>query len=154
MKREDNHCPECGTQWAAWMTCQDHFHQMLFWESENPRNGEVHHLTVLSYHLQHPSLYSMEGLRYAEQLLVKFLDEGISPQTIRIQSRTEVDSRSRSWNVTRTSTSTGAYQHPIHWSMTARDVVAGGEAHYRLNVRAWAEAILKDLRQSGNVAPE
>lgn len=50
-------CAECGAAWTNGQTCEDHFHQMLFWEAENPRAGaEVHHLMVLCYHLQHPSL--------------------------------------------------------------------------------------------------
>jgi hypothetical protein len=37
-------CPECGASWDDEATCQDHFHQMLFWENEYPDYGaEVHH---------------------------------------------------------------------------------------------------------------
>jgi hypothetical protein len=32
-------CSECGAIWHEEQTCQDHFHQMLFWENENPRDG-------------------------------------------------------------------------------------------------------------------
>ena len=49
-------CPECGAVLHDGETCEAYFHQMLFWEAENPANGEVHHLAVLCYHLQHPHL--------------------------------------------------------------------------------------------------
>jgi hypothetical protein len=60
------HCPECGAVRHGDTTCQDGFHQMLFWENEDPANGAVHHLMVVSYHIQHPSLYSPEGLENAK----------------------------------------------------------------------------------------
>lgn len=70
-------CPECGAAWVGQKMCQDDFHQMLFWEAENPAYGEVHHLMVLCYHLQHPSLYSPEGLTEARKLLAEFVEREI-----------------------------------------------------------------------------
>jgi len=60
---------------------------MLYWENEVLANGEVHHLLVLCYHLQHPRLYSPAGLGYAIQLLRDFLVGGLSPQEVRRESR-------------------------------------------------------------------
>ncbi len=28
-------CAECGAAWQEGKTCQDHFHQMLFWEADD-----------------------------------------------------------------------------------------------------------------------
>ena len=56
-------CPECGAAWKAEESCETYFHQMLFWEAEHPAYGaEVHHLLVLCYYLQHPSLYSPDRI--------------------------------------------------------------------------------------------
>src|SRR5512145_2930017 len=77
MVNEVPHGPECNAPWQEGQTCQDHFHQMLFWENEHPPLGEVHHLMVLCYHLQHPSLYAPEGLEYAKGLLVDFIERGL-----------------------------------------------------------------------------
>jgi hypothetical protein len=46
-------CPECGAAWPDAITCQEHFHQMLFWENERPDLGvhhlmQVHHLRIES----------------------------------------------------------------------------------------------------------
>ncbi len=144
-------CPECGAAWRDETTCQDHFHQLLFWEDEKPANWEVHHLTVLCYHLQHPSLYAAAGLQSAKGLLVRFIEEGISPQTIRTQMRDQVDSGRRKFKITATAESQGAYDQPIAWSMTAADVVAAGIERYVERVNAWARATLDDLRASGNL---
>jgi hypothetical protein len=140
-----NPCPECGAALEAGLTCQDHFHQMLFWEAENPENGEVHHLAVLCYHLQHPSLYSPEGLQEGMDLLVEFLERGSSPQEVRRTRRARVDSGRRSWKIRGAPGAQGAYDPPIRWTMTAADVVAAGEPNYRQSVQVWAESILAQI---------
>lgn len=145
-------CPECGAAWIAGLTCQDHFHQMLAWEVESPETfGAAHHLTVLSYHLQHPSLYSREGLRGAVALLEDFLVRGISPQAVRSRDRAELDSGRRSYKIKRTPASQGAYDHPVRWTMTADRLTAGGPAGYVEQVHTWARSILEDLTNSGNM---
>lgn len=55
-------CPECGTAWSPGDTGRDCFHLLGVWEGENPAVIlQAHHLMVLCYHLQHPSLYSPRG---------------------------------------------------------------------------------------------
>jgi len=145
------HCPECGALWQDGVTCADHFHQMLFWENEDSANWAVHHLTVLCYHLQHPSLYAADGLEHAKGLLIKFVDEGVDPRVLRVHMRDEVDSGKRKFKITATANSHGAYAHPITWTMTAADVVAGGIEQYIANVTAWGRSTLADIRASGNM---
>ena len=118
-------CPECGTAWSDGKTCQDHFHQMLFWEAENPGYGEVHHLMVLCYHLQHPSLYSPRGLSAARRLLVEFLEQGETPDEVRKRNCASVDSGKRKWKIKGTAASHGSYDLSVQWTMMAADVTAG-----------------------------
>ena len=146
-----NSCPECQAQSEGSTTCQDDFHQMLFWEAEKPSLGIVHHLMVLCYHLQHPSLYSPEGLNNAKTLLIDFVAHGLAPQTVRKRNRDQVDSGKRQWTVTARPGAKGAYTYPVTWTMTARDVVAGGMEHYVENVRAWAKSMLASLQASNNI---
>jgi hypothetical protein len=120
---------------------------LLFWEAEYPAYGaEVHHLMVLCYHLQHPSLYSPEGLQEARRLLVEFVEKGVSPTEVRKSIRDRVDSSKRTWKIKATTTSHGSYQRAIAWPMTAADVVAGGPDNYCANVRAWAKSIDETLQ--------
>jgi len=140
-------CPECGAPGQEEKTCQDHFYQMLFWENEYPGHGAVHHLTVLCYHLQHPSLYSPQGLSAGIQLLDDFLEQGISPQEVRQQRGAEVNSRTRTWKIKGTPESHGSYDPPIRWTRTARDVVSGGADHYCESVQTWARSIYEALHQ-------
>lgn len=149
----DTNCPECGTELSSSRTCQDDFHQMLFWEAQDPSLSAAHHLAVLCYHLQHPSLYSREGLEYAIELLADFLEGGLTPQGVRWRQRGEVDSGRREWKVTVRESSRGTYSLPVEWRMTARNVVEGGRRHYLESVHTWAQTMLEDLRSSGNYDP-
>ncbi|MBL8164890.1 MAG: hypothetical protein JNJ61_23090, partial [Anaerolineae bacterium] len=142
-------CPECGAPWSDGQTCTDDFHQMLYWEFEH-NLLDVHHLLVLCYHLQHPSLYSPETVRRGMHMLAEFVEAGVTPQAMRQQIRTAVDSGNRSGTITARPGSAGSYAHPVAWTLTARDVVRGGAANYYANVRAWAASMLAALRESGN----
>jgi hypothetical protein len=144
-------CPHCGAEHTDVATCQDDFYQMLFWESEDPARGVVHHLMVMCYHLQHPHLYSPDGLRHLLGLLVRFVANGASTQEVRRETRGEVDSGTRTWKVTARPGHEGAYAKAPAWTMRAADVVAGGAEAYVENVRVWAQSVYEALRASGNL---
>ena len=144
-------CPVCGARWQNGTTCETDFHQMLFWEAEDPARGEVHHLTVLCYHLQHPQLYSPDGLSGGLQLLRAFVRDGIPPAEIRRRVRSTVNSKNRTWKVTARPDSKGAYLYPVTWTMRAADVVARGADRYCDSVRAWADSIYAALESTGNL---
>jgi hypothetical protein len=151
MNTETQVCPECGAALEGGKTCQDDFHQMLFWEAERPEIGVVHHLMVLCYHLQHPSLYSPEGVETGKGLLVDFVVKGRSTVEVRQQNRAKVASGNRTWKITARPGLHGAYAHPVAWTMTAADVVAGGIDHYVDNVRMWAQSMYEALRAAGEI---
>ncbi|MCL4266975.1 MAG: hypothetical protein KJ069_27595 [Anaerolineae bacterium] len=100
---------------------------------------------VLCFHLQHPHLYSPEGLAYARQLLDQFVVQGLSPAEVRQQNRAQVNSSNRAWKITGTVVSFGAYEHPVRWTMTAADVITGGPENYGARVHAWAQSIQQAL---------
>jgi hypothetical protein len=145
-------CPACGAEWRDGKTCQDDFYQMLFWEAENPALGIVHHLMVLGYHLQHPHLYSSEGLAGAKQILINFVAKGIQPAEQRTIMRESVNSNSRKTTITARPGNSGSYDEPVRWTMTAADVVVRGAENYVESTREWARSIYESLRASGNLA--
>jgi hypothetical protein len=142
-------CLECGATWQNGQTCQDAFHQMLYWEHENPSYGEVHHLMVLCYHLQHPSLYSPEGLHGAMHLLAGFVAHGVSTAEVRRRSAA-LNSRVRTWKIKGTPASHGVYATVPHWTIRAGDIIASGVENYCESVRAWAQSVYEALNASGN----
>ncbi|HYO48398.1 MAG TPA: DUF5946 family protein, partial [Chloroflexia bacterium] len=93
-------CLECGATRHDGDTCTTNFHQMLAWEADNPTFWEVHHLMVLCYHLQHPSLYSPEGLTWATHVLAEFVEHGVTTQEMRKRNHNTLDSSKRKWKVT------------------------------------------------------
>lgn len=143
-------CSECATVWTDNQTCIDQFYMMLFWEQDHLLY-EVHHLMVLSYYLQHPSTLSQEWLAGAKQQLIGYLEHGITPQEMRNRLAPQVDSGVRDYKISATPESTAHYQHPIKWSMTAKDVVDAGMDAYYASVQTWATSILDDLRQTKNL---
>lgn len=144
-------CPECGAAWDADMTCETYFHQMLFWEHENPANGVVHHLMVLCYYLQHPTLYSQDGVNVGKGLLTAFIKEGRSPAEMREANRDKVNSKNRDWKITARPDDKGAYANPVIWTLHAADVVRHGEPRYVESVREWAQAAYGDLVATENI---
>jgi hypothetical protein len=139
-------CPECGAQRLQAHACTEDFHQMLFWESEFPAAGQVHHLMVLGYHLQHPSHYSPEALAGGLRLLGHFLEQGLGPAEVRRRQQHQLNSNQRDYKIKGGPAAHGIYDRPVRWTVTAADVVAGGPEGYAANVRRWAAAILADLR--------
>lgn len=142
-------CPECGAIWQEGQTCQDYFYSMLAWEYEKPENLTVHHLMVLCYHLQHPSLYSPEGLRGAIDLLDDYVGRGLSPEQVRKRDRATVNSHERTWKIKGTPESHGVYDRPVEWTMTAANVIENGVDNYCDNVRAWARSMHDTLKNAG-----
>jgi hypothetical protein len=145
-------CPECKAILPDDRSCQDLFYQMGFWEFEDLAvYGVIHHHMVLCYHLQHPNLYSQQGLRGAMQMLSEFIERDITPQDMRKHIRAQVDSANRNFKIKGTPENQGKYKDPVDWEMTAADVVAGGLDNYVENVKTWAHSVYKCLRSSGNL---
>ena len=142
-------CPECGASWLDGLTCQDHFHQLLACEQQFSALWEVHHLLVLCYHLQHPSLYSPEGLAGARGLLDDFVLRGRTTMEVRQRDRAALDSGNRKYKIKGTPEAHGAYPQRPPWTITAPDITAGGPEKYIENVRAWAASVQKALNNKG-----
>jgi hypothetical protein len=138
-------CPECGTQWRDGVTCRAAYEQMLAWEFEDISGaGSVHHLSVLSYNLQHPSVYSPQGLAYAKDLLMAFVARGEPSDYWCRKDRQRLDSGSREWRFTG---QPAAYPERIAWPVTVVEVVSPGLEGYCERVRAWAQSVCAALRE-------
>lgn len=146
MAQPQGTCPECGAAWPEGRTCDDDFYQMLYWESEYPEYGIVHHLMVLCFYLQHPSRYSREGLDGAKEILTAFVVDGVEPAEMRRRNAPRVASDVRTTPITARPDNAGAYAKPVVWTMRAADVARGDVHAYVENVRAWARQVYADLQ--------
>lgn len=145
-------CPSCGAAISDGGACRDSFDLLLVWEWEYQLPDE-HHLLVCCYHLQHPHLYSREGLAGAIELLRRWVIEGEYVFEVRESIRSKVSQGKRDYPITARPDNIGAYPKPVTWTMTAADVVAGQPEQFYANIRAWAQSVVQSLQAIG-VMPE
>jgi hypothetical protein len=146
MGSEASSCPECGAEWGDGLTCQAAADQMEVWDFEHwDVAGEVHDLSGLCYHIQHPGLYSSEGLAEAISLIEAYVERGVSPAMV--LRRNQARYRTRTWRWTPRGVP-ASYGKPIQWTMTAPDVVKGGFDGCPDRVRAWARSVYRALHAS------
>ncbi len=73
-------CDECGAEIPGHEMCLDRFHALLAAEVDNEELRRMHGLTVLTYHLQHPSLtkpwYQLFGARVLQRVFGQGEDWG------------------------------------------------------------------------------
>lgn len=143
-------CLGCGERAAEAQTCADAFHILLAWEWDYAMQ-DVHHLLVLCYHLQHPNLYSLEGLNGAKAMLIAFVEDGMTPGAMRQHIGQQVASDARTFSITAKNKVGGVYDKPVVWEIRVWDCVRAGPEEYYASVRTWAAHILAALRASGNL---
>jgi len=148
----DHVCPECGAPLEGVESCRDYLNEMIKWDFEDFTGvGKVHHLTVLSYNLQHPSVYSPKGLEDAKNSLKEFLAHPESFHAHDLRNRKALASDVRDWKIAGTPQDHGTYTQSPVWGMRASDVVKGGLNNYVENVKRWGQSVLDSLLESGNL---
>lgn len=145
-------CLECGALLEAGKTCQEYVNQLITWDFQDFLGvGQVHHLTVLSYNLQHPSIYSEKGLENAKRSLSNFINEPMAYSKHGAEDLKNLASNIRKWKIRSTADSKGLYSVKPDWKMNVVDVEKGGLSNYVKNVKKWSSSILKSLKESGNL---
>ena len=145
-------CEECGAPLPPGESCRDYLNQMIVWDFDDFTGvGQIHHLTVISYNLQHPSLYSRKGLEYAKTSLLEFSKNPTAYTKHGMHDLKTLSSDVRDWKITGTAADHGNYEEKPVWTMRASDVVAGGLGNYVENVKRWSSSIIEALEKSGNV---
>lgn len=154
MGADDGHaltrCPACGAMLRGGWTCETAFHQALAWDYVNEHGAwQVHHLTVLCYHLQHPHDYSPEGLAWARIQIGKIIEQHLPPHDALLAVPGVAGSPEqglfaapgRKVKITSTPERYGAYLRQPAWTMTIIDCVSDGPQVYAERVRAWAASV-------------
>lgn len=144
------HCSECGAVVHEGTTCRMYLDEMIKWDFEDFAGvGQIHHLTVLSYNLQHPSVYSKKGLEDAKQFLEEFFVQNATFEEHDERNKRRLSSDVRDWKITGRPEDHGSYAAEPHWTMTAADVVSEGLENYVGNVKKWSMSVYESLKESG-----
>ena len=135
-------CPECGAPDGA---CEIRYNECLVKEFTDAHYGQVHHLTVATYMLQHSGRLTKEGWLYERALLREFLIDKKPPALIRKQNRDLVDSGRRKFKITSQDglSKTGK----ARWNTTILSVRMDDPAIYCDDVKAWAQSALAEAEQ-------
>ena len=145
-------CVECGGVIENGTECRDYLNEMIKWDFEDFTGvGQIHHLTVLSYNLQHPSVYSPRGLENAKQSLAEFIRHPMAYTKHGMRDLENLASDVRDWKITGTADHHGSYTTKPLWNITASDVVKSGLDNYVENVKKWSKSVLDALKESGNM---
>lgn len=135
-------CPQCGADLPPEEPCQYRFDVCMALEYENPTTfGAVHHLTVACYMLQH-NAYSREVWLEARKMIAQFVQDGIPPAEMRRRYRLKLESRHRTWRVTKDAKLSEF--DTIIWTRTIADVRFGDPQVYCADVKRWATSALAD----------
>ncbi len=143
---ETKPCPECGAGFNIYGNCREVFDTCLSLEFSKPEYGVVHHLTVCTYNLQHPSKLSYQGWEASRQLLHDFIIDGKSPEQIRRSNNKQVDNQYRKWKITGNKGTENKLS--IEWSKTILEVRLDEPDNYCTDIKAWALSTLNDCRAS------
>ena len=123
--------------------CRARFDEFLSLEFSDPAYGQVHHLTVATYMLQHSSQLTREGWIYERELLKAFLVENRSPSSVRHQSKRVLDSGKRTFRIK--SKDNKPVISKSSWSRTILDVRSDDPRLYCQDVTAWAKSVLDEI---------
>ena len=137
-------CPVCGAILPDGTICRELFDLSQIKEIEQPDYYAVHHLSVLCYMLQH-NIYSRSGWLGGRNLLFQFVSGVLTPAAARRKNRKKLDSRKRSWSLTKGEKLPGV--ESVIWTLTIADIRLDTAEHYCADVRRWAECVLADTEQ-------
>ena len=140
-------CDECGAGIVGDETCLTRFHVLLAAEVDNEELRRMHGLTVLTYHLQHPSLTKPWYQLYGARVFQRVFGQGENWGDVLMETHPRRIGRRADAAVARLKAATGptmpewVVTHPIAGEMTITTIdpdAAPGPAH---QVLAWARSV-------------
>ena len=140
-------CDECGAEFAGDETCLARFHILLAAEVDNEELRRMHGLTVLTYHLQHPSLtkpwYQLFGARVFQRVFGQGEDWG----DVLMETHPRRIGRRADAAVARLKAAAGptmpewVVTHPIAGEMTIATIDPDAAPRPAQQVLAWARSV-------------
>ncbi len=131
-----NVCKDCKRVLENFVPCAELYHHFLGKEVSDPDFWQVHHLTVLTYSIQHPTFLTKNGRLEMQKMLKRFIVDGLSPQQARQQFRPFVSNQNRTWKIT--TENVDAPSPTTQWHMTIGQIRVDNSEHYCEDIRKWA----------------
>ncbi|HEX8229930.1 MAG TPA: DUF5946 family protein [Chloroflexia bacterium] len=138
-------CEECGADMGD-ETCMDRFHALLVAESHSQEAADMHGLTVLTYHVQHPSLTKPWYQVACYGFLRRIFEEGREGRDWEAII-TEGGMKKRQADVTRWKATIGPEMppeivtQPVAGEMTIADIDPAAPPGHSERVLAWARSV-------------
>jgi hypothetical protein len=139
-------CTECGAILAGDETCQDRFHALLAAEVHNAELMHVHGLTVLTYHLQHPSLTKPWYQAAGYDLMRRLFEPGRDWFDVLMEGRRRgtAEREAARWKHAYGSVMPPEVAtQPVAGEMTVADIDPMAPAGQGERVLAWAQSVAK-----------
>ena len=139
-------CSECGALFDDPQGCWQAFGALLEREFVDAAYGRVHHLTVTTYMLQHPTRLSRRGWLEMRELLRLHLRDGISVAGWRSRVRSGGVNSAKGWKIKPDGTClNAAVGWP--WPITVASIALEDPEVYGEQIQAWAASTLHEAEQ-------
>ena len=153
-------CQECGADPSDDSACLDHFHALLAAEVHNEELRGTHGLTVLIYHLQHPSLTKPWYQVYGRQVMRRAFGAGEDWGDVLMESHPRRIGRRADAEVARLKAAGGSTMpgwvvtRPIAGESTVTTVSPEAPSGQAAQVLAWAKSVAEHrFLAGGNLGP-
>lgn len=140
-------CDECGADPPGEKTCLDGFHALLAAETENAELRAMHGLTVLTYHLQHPSLTKPWYQVYGRGAMRRVFGDGEEWGDVLMETHPRRIGRRADAEVARFKAAAGSSMpewiitRPIAGELTVTTVSSEAPSGQTEQVLAWARSV-------------
>jgi hypothetical protein len=146
-------CPECGAPLPDGGSCRDHFHTLLYLESEIPETAGsiLHFYAVACYALQHPDSfnYTADALAGLRANLADALDGRATVAELRRRAR----QANGPMRVIRRPREAEVLWHRGHWPVTVVDVCFVEPEQYVEQLLRWTHSVRETLDAQAPLSP-
>ena len=140
-------CEECGADPPGEANCLDSFHALLAAETDNAELRDRHGLTVLTYHLQHPSLTKPRYQMLGKQVMRRVFADGEDWGDVLMETHPGRIGRRADAEVARLKAAGGSTMlawvvgRPIAGELTVTSVSSKALSGQTEQVMAWARSV-------------
>jgi hypothetical protein len=142
------HCEECGAVLPGEETCLDRFHALLAAEAGNAELRQMHGLSVLTYHMQHPSLTKPWYQIFGAEAMRRIFGQGEDWRDVLMAEHPHRIGRKRSATAIARRKAAGGttmpawvISHPIPGELDVTSVDPSAPAGQTDQVLAWARSV-------------